>query len=196
MFFKKTCTTTMFNAPPTPPLTKAILNKAISMLNANFAKMNTTITASGVSTGQAGKMIHNFNSMFWGQSKLNLQWVQMSLSTSPFPTPNLRRLPSTTMTKKEIEIQKALGTLPYKEWMKIHHILFENKWWYFPIPKAMECKSSKTIAIDGIEHYPVADGYIDDLQHSMNGNNWSEEHFAEEIIIQCYSCMSLMEIDH
>lgn len=114
----------------------------------------------------------------------------------PTPSPNLRRLPSSTMPIKEIEIQKALGTLPYKEWMKIYNILFENKWWYFPIPKDIKCRPDKTITIDNIEHFPIADTYIDDLQYSMSHNNWSEEHFAEEIIAQCYSCMGLMEIDH
>ena len=181
MNFKKNYTTTMSNASSTPPLTRASLNKAISMLGADFAKAKATTAV-------------------WG--KLNFQWIQMSLFTLPTPSPNLRCLPATTMTKKEIEIQKALGTLPYKEWMKIKGILFENKieskisWWYFPIPKTMECKSSETIPIDGIEHFPVADGYIDDLQHSMNWNKWSEEEFAIEIITQCYSSMSLMEIDH
>lgn len=196
MNFKKTCTTTMFNAPPQPPLTRASLNKAISMLGVDFAKAKATIALLGVSTSQAGKMLSNFNSIYSRQMKINFQWIQMSLFALT-PSPNLRRLPSSTMTKKEIEIQKALGTLPYKEWMKIHNILFENKWWYFPIPKTMKCNDkTKTKTIDNIEHYPVADGYIDDLQHSMSHNKWSEEHFATEIIAQCYSCMVFMEIDH
>ena len=121
--------------------------------------------------------------------------IYLNIKPIPTPSPNLRRLPSFTMTKKEVEIQKALGTLLYKEWMKIYNILFENKWWYFPIPKTMKC-GDKTITIDNIEYYPVADGYIDDLQYSMVHNKWSEEHFAKEVIAQCYSCMGMETIDH
>lgn len=96
------------------------------------------------------------------------------------------------MTKKEISIQIALGTLPFKEWMKLQGIILKNKWWYFPVPE--NYLQSKETIIDN--HYPVADAYIDDLQYSMAWRGWSEEEFAKEIIKQCYECMSLETIDY
>jgi len=96
------------------------------------------------------------------------------------------------MTDTEIEIQIALGTLPYKEYMKLQGIIFKNDWWYFPIPKASPRRlyhKHKTTIIDDAKHYPVADEYIEDLYYSMAWRNWTEEEFAREIIAQCYSCM-------
>jgi len=97
------------------------------------------------------------------------------------------------MTNNEIKSQIALGTLPFKEWMKLKGIILKNKWWYFPILKEARYKKVIT-ALPG--HYPVHDEYITDLQYSMAWNNWSEEKFAKEVITQCYACMSLETIDH
>ena len=163
-----------------------------TILSVDFAKVELAVASFGISINQANKSLRYFNVF----RQYGSGWDQNWIKPKPTPNPNLRRLPSSTMTIKEIKIQKALGTLPYKEWMKIYNILFESEWWYFPILKTMKCGDNKTITIDNIEHYPVADGYIDDLQHSMSHNKWSEEHFATEIITQCYSCMGLMEIDH
>ena len=100
------------------------------------------------------------------------------------------------MTEKELKIQRALGTLPFKEWMKLKGIILKNKWWYFPILKEVRRRDSKSFAIiNNIKHYPVHDEYIDDLQYSMAWNNWSEEEFAKEVIATCYECMSLETID-
>lgn len=162
-----------------------------TILSVDFAKIERAVVSLGISINQADKNLRPFN-VLWQHGN---SWFQNWIKPKPTLNLNLRRLPSSTMTTKEIKIQKALGTLPYKEWMKIYNILFEGEWWYFPIPKTMKCKD-KTITIDNIDHYPVADGYISDLQYSMAHNRWSEEHFAKEIIAQCYSCMGLMEIDH
>ena len=170
-----------------------LFNGGKVMLSVDFAKAEATIASFGISINQANKNFRSF-SILWHHGSSS--WYQNWIKPTPTPNSNLRRLPSSTMTTKEIKIQKALGTLPYKEWMKIYNILFENEWWYFPIPKDMKCRDKSTITIDNIEHYPVADGYIDDLQHSMSHNKWSEEHFAEEIIAQCYSCMRIETIDH
>lgn len=111
--------------------------------------------------------------------------------SKPIPSPNVRRPKPNDMTIKEIKIQEALGTLPFREYMKREGMLFENNWWYFPIPKTMKVRESKTVTIDDQEHYPVADSYIEDLQYSMNWNKWSEETFANEVIKQCYQCMGM-----
>lgn len=97
------------------------------------------------------------------------------------------------MTEKEIDIQKALGTLPFREWMKLKGIILKNKWWYFPIPEGRGVRSKVIPLLPG--HYPVHDEYIDDLQYSMAWNKWTEEEFAKEIIASCYECMSLETID-
>ena len=115
---------------------------------------------------------------------------------APIPTPSICRPKPGDMTKKEIEIQRALGTLPYKEYMKLRGILFENSWWYFPIGNNVKCSMSCTVTINNREHYPVADGYIIDLHYSMAWREWTEKKFAKEIIYQCYQCMSLEAIDH
>ena len=101
------------------------------------------------------------------------------------------------MTKKEIKTQIALGTLPFREWMKLKGIILKNKWWYFPVPKGARCYlQSKMITIDDVKYYPIHDDYINDLQYSMAWNKWTEEEFAKEIIVQCYACMGLETIDH
>lgn len=117
-----------------------------------------------------------------------------------------------SMTQKEISVQKALGTLPFREWMKLRGVILFDDWWYFPI---LGCKQylmadplttedieryrkqypdptiaiRKMITINNIEYYPIADGYITDLQYSMAWNKWTEEEFAREIIAQCYACI-------
>ena len=43
------------------------------------------------------------------------------------------------LTKKEVEIQTALGTLSYKKWMEFYGVLYRKKYidgyymWYFPV---------------------------------------------------------------
>ena len=112
------------------------------------------------------------------------------------------------MTDAEVKIQKALGTLPYKEYMKLGGIIYLNGWWYFPGPFAVERIPWNIVSIYDIEHglqisdshvrivridnhnyFPVADGYIDDLYYSLLHNNWTEEHYANELIKLCYQCM-------
>lgn len=180
------CSTATNSSPS--KLSKYTLNKAI--IDVDFAKIEQAF------------IYHYTGGFMYIWSKFNT--IAMSLKLKP----NLRRLP--TMTKKEIKIQKALGTLSYKEWMKLKGIIFDDselnnynkqspfiKWWYFPLPrgKKVSCRV-KTITINSIEHYPVADGYIDELYNSMAWRKWTEEEFAREIIKQCYSCMSLETIDH
>lgn len=93
------------------------------------------------------------------------------------------------MTLKEVQIQKALGTLPFREWMKLKGILFHNNWWHFPILNNKIYLKAKIVIINGAVYFPVADNYIDDLQYSMAWHNWTEDQFATEIIKQCYQCI-------
>lgn len=181
--------TTASNSP-TGKLSKHTLNKAIDLVSVDFAKVERAFIY--YYPGGLMSIWNEFNS------------TAMLLK----PKPNLRR--SQTMTKKEIEIQKALGTLPYKEWMKLKGIIFDDNdinsknrlskdiiWWYFPIEKGMRSRyAAHIVTIDNFKYYPVADAYIEDSYHSMAWRKWSEEELAKEIIAQCYSCMSLENIDH
>lgn len=104
------------------------------------------------------------------------------------------------MTIKEIEIQRALGTLPYAEWMKLQGIILRNEWWYFPVSISQKVHWAITlITINKIKHYPVHAAYIIDLHHSMTYHPVeirTEEELAKEIISQCYTCMGMETIDH
>lgn len=96
------------------------------------------------------------------------------------------------MTKKEILVQKALGTLPYKEWMKLHYykILFKDNWWYFPIDRYSYLhKAPEIITLRHRGYYPVSNRHIDNLYRLMAGNKWTEKKFAEKVIKQCYLCI-------
>ncbi|KKL86693.1 hypothetical protein LCGC14_1942170 [marine sediment metagenome] len=192
MFSGTSSYTTASNTPPST-LTRQRLKKFISIIGVDFVKAE-AIVAVTVDIRQANKILHLYNNVFHN-STLQFEWLRMSFCMKPKPTPNVRRSKPNDMTRAEIKIQKALGTLPFREWMKIKGILFENSWWYFPIGDNVKCNPSKTVTINNREHYPVADGYIEDLQHSMSWNNWSEEKFADEIIIQCYQCMGMENID-
>ncbi len=174
-------------------LSKHTLNKAIDLISVDYIEVELRVAVFyGIHSAILLNSWHKFRSM----------------TISFKPKLNLRRTKKQIMTKKEIEIQKALGTLSYKEWMKIKGIIFDDtipcknnlsvkSWWYFPILEEHHCRAVHSIVtINDTEYYPVADGYIDDLYHSMAWRKWSEEKFADEIISQCYSCMSLQDIDH
>ncbi|KKM68381.1 hypothetical protein LCGC14_1461420 [marine sediment metagenome] len=185
------CTTA--TTSPTSPLTKQHLKKFTSIISVDFAKAESAIIGSvfGVSVYKANKMLHVFNRKF--RTKLSFAWMQMTMLNfqRPMPTSDIRCSKPGDMAKEEKVMQEALGTLPFREYMKRRGVLFENGWWYFPIPKAMKCTITNNVIIDNQEYYPVADSYIEDLQYSMSWNNWSEEKFAKTVIGQCYSCMGL-----
>ncbi len=154
---------------------------------------NRTIDLVGFDFGKAEEAVVTF----WVTSiKLNNSWNFSERKAYRTMLPTSLSFFDNRMTKKEIEIQIALGTLSYKKYMEAKGILYENGWWYFLIPKHLKCKASKTLIINNQEHYPVAGGYIYDVSHSSAHNGYTEERLADEIISQCYSCMSLERADH
>ncbi len=116
------------------------------------------------------------------------------------------------MNRKEKEIQKALGTLPVKEFVKdyakLQGVLFIDDWWYFPLnghnpsdTKLTEENHKSVEIIGDVKYFKIADSYIDDFLYSMTHAHGRYflcrgQKLAGEVIKLIYVCIAAEGIDH
>ena len=108
------------------------------------------------------------------------------------------------MTRKEVEIQTALGTLSYRKWMELYGIKYEDDSdkWFFPILLKYADKLPRIVSIVPIDdrvYYTIFDIVIRHIHkyryYGKAGNNkmwpeeskhWTEKRVAEEVIKNVY----------
>ena len=114
------------------------------------------------------------------------------------------------MTKKEVEIQTALGTLSYKKWMELYDIKYEDdsNTWFFPILSKYAGELPRIVSIDDRTYYTISDIVIRHIHkyryYSKARNNemwpeeskhWTEKRIAEEVIKNIYEDV-IITFDH
>lgn len=127
-------------------------------------------------------------------------WIQWHMENYNTPSLNLCYTQKQTMTKKEIDIQIVLGTLPFKEWMKIKGIVqWDNNGcleWRFPLPEGGGEKWWAKLFSSTSRAAFLDDSYIEHLYNiiGLGHSEWSEEELAKEIIKECYAYITKIDI--
>lgn len=95
------------------------------------------------------------------------------------------------LTKKEVEIQIALGTLSYKKWLEFYGVLYRKKYidmWYFPVIIPFGPSHERISSLPGHTgvYYTITNDTIEDVYETEKCAMCDEKAIALSIIDTIY----------